>query len=80
MKDFITAALPWIIIGIAIALLAVNAGKRKQGEKKPMTIRRVLVKQLNRPMVTIIGRFNCYALARKRPRLPCAKGAVSEAD
>ena len=34
MKDFITAALPWIIIGIAIALLAVNAGKRKKGEKK----------------------------------------------
>ena len=31
MKDFITAALPWIIIGIAIALLAVNAGKRKKG-------------------------------------------------
>ena len=34
MKDFITAALPWIIIGIAIVLLAVNAGKRKKGEKK----------------------------------------------
>lgn len=32
MKDFITAALPWIIIGIAIALLAVNAGKRKKGD------------------------------------------------
>ena len=72
MKDFITAALPWIIIGIAIALLAVNAGKRKKGEKKPMTIRRVLVKQLNRPMVMIIGRFSCYALARKRPRFSCA--------
>ena len=34
LKDFITAALPWIIIGIAIVLLAVNAGKRKKGEKK----------------------------------------------
>jgi len=38
------------------------------------------VKQLNRPMVTIIGRFLCYALARQRPGLPCVKGAVSEAD
>ena len=40
----------------------------------------VFVKQLNRPMVTIIGRFLCYALARQRPGLPCVKGAVSEAD
>ena len=31
-------------------------------------------------MVTIIGRFLCYALARQRPGLPCVKGAVSEAD
>ena len=33
MKDFITMALPWIIIGIAIAVLAVNAGKRKKSGK-----------------------------------------------
>ena len=37
LKDFITAAMPWIIIGIAIALLAVNAGKRKKGEKRALT-------------------------------------------
>ena len=49
-------------------------------EKKPLPIWAGFVKQLNRPMVTIIGRFLCYALARQRPGLPCVKGAVSEAD
>ena len=41
---------------------------------------RVFVRQLNRPMGTITGRFLCDALTRQRLRLPCAKGAVSEAD
>ena len=41
---------------------------------------RGFVKQLNRPMVTIIGRFLCDVLAQQRPGLLCVKGAVSEAD
>ena len=51
-----------------------------QGKKGRLPFCGVFVKQLNRPMVTIIGRFLCYALARQRPGLPCVKGAVSEAD
>ena len=29
MKDFIMAALPWLIIGLALAILAANAVKKK---------------------------------------------------
>lgn len=32
MKDFIMAALPWVCIGIAIALWAASAGRKKKGQ------------------------------------------------
>ena len=34
MKDFIYAALPWIIIGLTIAVLAVNFSKRNSTKNK----------------------------------------------
>ena len=47
---------------------------RKTAQKTSLPVGAGFVKQLNRPMVTIIGRFLCYALARQRPVLPCVKG------
>lgn len=32
MKDFMMAALPWVCIGIAIALWAASAGGKKEGQ------------------------------------------------
>lgn len=32
MKDFMMAALPWVCIGLAIALCAANAGGKKEGQ------------------------------------------------
>ena len=52
----------------------------RRTKNMPRTLQRGFVRQLNRPMVTIIGRFLCYVLARQRPGLPCVKGAVSEVD
>ena len=34
MKEFVTAALPWVLVGIALALLAVNCGMEKQKDEK----------------------------------------------
>lgn len=34
MKDFIYAALPWIVIGITVAIAAVNFNKKNQGNIK----------------------------------------------
>lgn len=34
MKDFATAALPWILIGPALAILAVNHGMERQQDEK----------------------------------------------
>ncbi len=32
MKDFIIDALPWVIMGISIAVIVVNSNKRKKEE------------------------------------------------
>lgn len=34
MKDFILAALPFIVIGVCIAVMAANHGKLKEGKNK----------------------------------------------
>ena len=34
MKDFIMAALPWVVMGIAIAVLAVNFSKKANNKAK----------------------------------------------
>ena len=34
MKEFVLAALPWVMMGIELAILAVNYGKEKQKEGK----------------------------------------------
>ena len=34
MKEFVTAALPWVLVGIALAILAVNCGMEKQKDEK----------------------------------------------
>lgn len=34
MKEFVTAALPWILMGIALAILAVNHGMENQKDEK----------------------------------------------
>ena len=33
MKDFITAAFPWLIMGLSLAILCVKLGQKKEGEK-----------------------------------------------
>ncbi|MCI7813998.1 MAG: hypothetical protein SO016_09320 [Lachnospiraceae bacterium] len=34
MKAFISSALPWVMMGIALALLAVNHGREKQKDER----------------------------------------------
>ena len=34
MKDFIMAALPWVVMGIALAVLAVNVSKKANNKAK----------------------------------------------
>ena len=34
MKDFLLAALPWVIMGLATAILVVNHGTQKQTDKQ----------------------------------------------
>ncbi len=38
MKDFITAALPWVLVGLSIAVLPIITAKEKPGECKGRTI------------------------------------------
>ncbi|BAL00474.1 hypothetical protein OBV_32750 [Oscillibacter valericigenes Sjm18-20] len=33
MKEFLTAALPWVVIGVCVALLAVNRKKQKANKE-----------------------------------------------
>ena len=33
MKDFLTAAYPWLIMGLCLAILCTKLGKKKEGEK-----------------------------------------------
>lgn len=33
MKEFILAALPWVLAGLALAILAANHGKERQNEE-----------------------------------------------
>lgn len=34
MMDFVAAALPWIMMGLALAIYLANTGTRKAGDKK----------------------------------------------
>ena len=51
-----------------------NDGIYHYGIKKTTVFRALFVKQLNRPMIVIIGRFLCYALERQRPRRTTPNG------
>ena len=33
MKDFLTAAYPWLIMGLCLAILCAKLGQKKEGEK-----------------------------------------------
>lgn len=34
MRDFITAALPWVMMGLAVAVIAVNFAREKKTDRK----------------------------------------------
>ena len=53
---------------------------RAEGEKKGRAFRRGFVKQLIRPMVTIIGRIFMLCVGVGISKAPSDEGAVSEAD